>query len=131
MLGFLQCTVKPALSSHSKRRPKIGFQDRFSLNAGPREHYAILSNFIKLAFVFKTFVLSIFSGCSRQVLLYHFYYFFLTHSFISDLFIKCMFLCNFYLCSWNYSYFIYICLYIILLCIVMLFKGHILYLYHL
>ena len=26
-------TVKPVLSGHSKRRPKIGFQDRLSLNA--------------------------------------------------------------------------------------------------
>ena len=31
---------------------------------------AILSTFIKLPFVFKTFVLSILSGCLRQVLLY-------------------------------------------------------------
>ena len=60
-------TVKPVLSSHSKRRPKIGFQDRLLLNAGqkycrmlPLEHSAILSTFIKLPFVFKTSVLSIF-----------------------------------------------------------------------
>ena len=59
-------SVKPVLSSHSQRRPKIGFEDRLSLNAGqrlqkaPREHSAILSTFIKLPFVFKTFVLSIF-----------------------------------------------------------------------
>ena len=67
-------TVKPALSCHSKRRAKIGFQNRLSLNAGqkycrmlqehmqnaPREHSAILSTCIKLPFVFKTFVLSIF-----------------------------------------------------------------------
>ena len=50
-------TVKPVLSGHSKRRPKIGFQDRLSLNEGkkllqnaprdaPREHSAILSTFI-------------------------------------------------------------------------------------
>ena len=36
----------------------------------PREHSAILSTFIKLPFVFKTFVLSIFSGRLRQALLY-------------------------------------------------------------
>ena len=37
----------------------------------PREHSAILSTFIKLPFVFKAFVLSIYlSGCLRQVLLY-------------------------------------------------------------
>ena len=59
-------TVKPVLSGHSKRRTKIGFQDRLSLNAGqvlqnaPREHSAILSTFIKLPFVFKTFVLAIY-----------------------------------------------------------------------
>ena len=29
-------TVKPVLSSHSKKRPKIGFQDRLSLNAGQK-----------------------------------------------------------------------------------------------
>ena len=29
-------TVKPVLSGHSKRRPKLGFQDRLSLNAGQK-----------------------------------------------------------------------------------------------
>ena len=29
-------TVKPVLSGHSKRRTKIGFQDRLSLNAGQK-----------------------------------------------------------------------------------------------
>ena len=29
-------TVKPVLSGHSKRRPKIGFQDQLSLNAGQK-----------------------------------------------------------------------------------------------
>ena len=60
-------TVKRVLSGHSKRRPKISFHDRLSLNAGQKycrilqgEHSAILSTFIKLPFVFKTFVLSIF-----------------------------------------------------------------------
>ena len=49
------------------KRPKIGFQDQLSLNAGqkycrmlPLEHSAILSTVIKLSFVIKTFVLSIF-----------------------------------------------------------------------
>ena len=32
--GLKEDTVKPVLSSHSKRRPKIGFQDPFLLNAG-------------------------------------------------------------------------------------------------
>ena len=60
-------TVKPVLSGHSKRRPKIGFQDRLALNAGQKycrmlqgKHSAILSTFIKLQFVIKVFVLSIF-----------------------------------------------------------------------
>ena len=54
--------VKPVLSSHSKKKTKIGFQGQSSLNAGQKywEHSAILSTFIKLPFVIKTFVLSIF-----------------------------------------------------------------------
>ena len=71
-------TVKPVLSGHSKRTPKIGFQD-ISLSAGQNycrmlqgEHSAILSTFIKLLFVIKIFVLSIFEWplIIRQVLLY-------------------------------------------------------------
>ena len=49
------------------KRPKIGFQDQLSLNAGLKycrmlqgEHSAILLTFIKLPFVIKIFVLSIF-----------------------------------------------------------------------
>ena len=50
------------------KRPKIGFQDQLLLNAGQKycrsklqgEHSEILSTLIKLPFVFKTFVLSIF-----------------------------------------------------------------------
>ena len=49
------------------KRPKICFQDQVSLNAGqkycrmlPLEHSAILLTFIKLPFVIKTFVLSIY-----------------------------------------------------------------------
>ena len=50
-------------------KTKIGFQDGLLLNAGkkncrmhsaPREHFAILLTFIKLTFIFKIFVLSIF-----------------------------------------------------------------------
>ena len=44
-----------------KKKTKIGFQDRLSLNAGQKyclEHSAILSTFFKLQFVLKTFVLS-------------------------------------------------------------------------
>ena len=32
--SLLLYTVKPVLSGHSKRRPKIGFQEQLSLNAG-------------------------------------------------------------------------------------------------
>ena len=49
------------------KRSQIGFQDQLSLNAGQMhcvmlqgEHSAILSIFIKLPFVIKTFVLSFF-----------------------------------------------------------------------
>ena len=61
--------VKPVLSRHSRRRPKIGFQDGLSLNAGQSTaecslrvfcNTFTLHKFIKLPFVFKTFVLSIF-----------------------------------------------------------------------
>ena len=55
------------------KRPKIGFQDQLSLNAGQKycrmlqgEHSAILLTFIKLPFVIKIFVLSILSGCFTQ-----------------------------------------------------------------
>ena len=46
------------LRGDSKRRPKIGFQDLFSLNAGQKfcrmlqgKHSAILSTFIKLQYI--------------------------------------------------------------------------------
>ena len=65
--NFLCNTVKPVLSGSSKRRPKIGFQDRLSLNVGQKhcgmfqgEHSAILLTCIKLPFVSKTLVLSTF-----------------------------------------------------------------------
>ena len=73
-LQFLNC-VKKLLCMYSKtcakrplsKRPKIGHQDQLSLNAGPKycrmlqgEHSAILSTFIKLPFIIKIFVLSIF-----------------------------------------------------------------------
>ena len=67
-------TVKPALSGHSKRRPKLVFQQyELSLNAGQkyrREHSVILSTFIKLPFVFKTFFCLFLNGRLRHVLLY-------------------------------------------------------------
>ena len=49
------------------KRPQIGFRDQLSLNAGQKyrrmlqgENSSILSTFIKLPFVIKIFVLSIF-----------------------------------------------------------------------
>ena len=61
--GYSKTCVKRPFS----KRQKIGFQDQSSLNAGQKycrmlkgEHSAILSTFIKLPFVFKIFVLSIF-----------------------------------------------------------------------
>ena len=60
---YSKTCVKRPLS----KRQKIGFQDRLSLNAGQKycrmlqgEHSAILSTLIKLPFVIKIFVLSIF-----------------------------------------------------------------------
>ena len=57
----------PFLSGHSKRIPKIGFQDPLLLNAGLKycrllqgEHSAILSTFFKLPIFIKIFVLSIY-----------------------------------------------------------------------
>ena len=58
---------KTCLKLPLKKNTKIGFQDRLSLNAGQKycrmlqqEHSAILSTFIKLPFVIKICVLSIF-----------------------------------------------------------------------
>ena len=57
---------KTCLKQTLSKRPKIGFQDRLSINANEKycrilqgEDSAILSTFIKLPFVIKTFVLSI------------------------------------------------------------------------
>ena len=59
------------------KRPKIGFQDQLSLNAGqkycrmlPLKHSAILLTFIKLQFVIKIFVCLFLSDHFTQVLLY-------------------------------------------------------------
>ena len=69
---------KTCLKRPLSKRPKIGFQDQLLLNVCQKyyrmlqgEHSAILLTFIKLSFVIKFFVLSIFSGRFRQVLLYH------------------------------------------------------------
>ena len=59
-------TLKPVLNGHSQKE-QIGFQDQLSFNAGQKycrmlqwEHSAILLTFIKLPFVIKIFVLSIY-----------------------------------------------------------------------
>ena len=70
-------TVKPVLSGHSKRRTKIGFQDRLSLNAGLKYCRMLqesilqyfrpsLSYHLSLRPLFWLFM----SGRLRQVLLY-------------------------------------------------------------
>ena len=60
------CTVKPVLSGHSKRRPKIVFLDRLSLNAGQKFFRPSLSYHLSLRSLFCLFL----SGRLRQVLLY-------------------------------------------------------------
>ena len=73
-------TVKPALSGHSKRRPKIGFQDLLSLNVGQKYCRMLqesilqyfqpsLSYHLSLRPLFCQFL----SGRLRQVLLYYVY----------------------------------------------------------
>ena len=67
-LGRLESMYsKTSLKRRLSNRPKIGCQDQLSLNAGRKycrmlqgEHSAKLSTFIKLPFVIKIFVLSIF-----------------------------------------------------------------------
>ena len=73
MLKLSETFVKRPLS----KRPKIGFLDQLSLNAGQKycrilqgEHSVILSTFIKLPFVIKIFVLSIFEWPFYTGLLY-------------------------------------------------------------
>ena len=68
----LYCTMlchysKTCVKRPLSKRPEIGFQDQLLLNAGQKycrmlqgEHSAILSTFIKLLFVIKIVVLSIF-----------------------------------------------------------------------
>ena len=69
-------TVKPTIIQPLSKRPPIGFQYQLSLYADQKyyiilqgEHSEIVSTFIKLPFVIKIFVLSIFSGRFIQVLL--------------------------------------------------------------
>ena len=60
MLMYSKACVKWPLS----KRPKIGFQDQLSLHAGQKycrmQHSAKLTTFIKLPFVIKMLILSIF-----------------------------------------------------------------------
>ena len=52
-----QYTVTPVLSGHSKSRPKVGFQDWLSLNAGQKycRMLQYFSTFIKLPSVIDIF----------------------------------------------------------------------------
>ena len=63
IINYSDTCVKQPLS----KIPQIGFQDQLSLNAGQKycrmlqgEHFAIFLTIIKLPFVIKIFVLSIF-----------------------------------------------------------------------
>ena len=67
MRAYHQYYSKTCHKRPHKKKTKIGFQDRLLLNAGQKycrmlrgEHSALLSTFIKLPFVIKIFVLSIF-----------------------------------------------------------------------
>ena len=51
---------KTCLKQPLKKKPKIGFQDILSLNAGQKYCRMLQKTFIKLPFVSNTFVLSIF-----------------------------------------------------------------------
>ena len=69
---------KTCLKRPLSKRPKNVFQERLSLNAGQKycrmlqtEHFAILSTFIKLQVVIKTYVCLFLSGRFTQVLLYN------------------------------------------------------------
>ena len=66
-MATLSIVLSTVLNGHSKKGRKICFQNQLLLNAGQKycrmlqgEHSAILSTFIKLPFVIKTFVLSMF-----------------------------------------------------------------------
>ena len=63
---FFDHTVKPVFTANLKKDRKLVFKTNYrlmqvkSITECLREHYAILLTFIKLPFVIKTFVLSIF-----------------------------------------------------------------------
>ena len=71
MIGALRVnngySIKTCVKRPLSKRQKMSFQDQLSINAGRKycrmlqgEHSAILSTFIKLPFIIKIFVLSIF-----------------------------------------------------------------------
>ena len=77
-LSLISSTLKPVLSGHSKRRPKIGFQDYLLLNAGQKYCRMLqesilqyfppsLSYHMSLRPLFCLFL----SDCLRQVLLFY------------------------------------------------------------
>ena len=67
-------TVKPVLSGHSKRRPKIGFQDPLSFNAGQKYCRMLQESILQYFRPSLVLHLSLFclflGGRLRQVLLY-------------------------------------------------------------
>ena len=70
---FKSSYSKTCLKRPLSKRPKIGFQDHLSLNAGQKycrmlqgEHSAILSTSIKLPFVIRIIVLSIFEWLLKK-----------------------------------------------------------------
>ena len=69
IIGFRPIRVKPVIGSHSKRRPKLVFKTDYhlmqvkSIAECSKRAFCNTLTFIKLSFVFKTFVLSIFECC--------------------------------------------------------------------
>ena len=71
-------TVKPVLSGHSKKRPKFGFQDRLSLNAGQKYCRMLKESILQYFRPSLSYHLSLrplfclcLTGRLRQVLLYN------------------------------------------------------------
>ena len=72
-----QNTVKLVLSGHSKRKPKIGFQDRLSLHAGQKYCRMLQESILQYFRPSSSYHLSLrplfclfLSGCLKQVFLY-------------------------------------------------------------
>ena len=75
---FLPITVKPVISSHSKRRPKGGFQDQLWLNAGQKYCRMLQERILQYIRPSLTYHLSLrplfclfLSGRLKQTLLYN------------------------------------------------------------